>query len=155
MGLLADLRSHWAARRAGPQVMLDAAALAVVLDGHVSAREVDAACRLLGDLPWFQDEAEVALRRRLEESIARYRATDVDLVAEAGVFAKQLSSPDGRSVLLGICAFVIYVDEAQVTAQERAWLEALAEALGQSPARLEELLEDIHGWIEAQAEAED
>jgi tellurite resistance protein len=153
MGLLDDLKDYWSTRRAGPQIMLDASALSVLVDGHISPKEVDAACNLLGALPWFHEQEPAALRRDLQKALDRYQREGYRQAKEVSRFAQKLRNPDGREVLLGICAFIIYIDEKSVTPEERRWLDNLAKALGFSQARLEELLGDIHGYLEAYPEA--
>lgn len=154
MGILDGLKDYWSTRRAGPQIMLDASALSVLVDGHISPKEVDAACKLLGALPWFHDQEPEQIRRSLQRALDRYQHEGYHQAQEVSRFAHKLRNPDGREVLLGICAFIIYIDEKSVTPQERHWLDNLAQALGFPQPRLEELLEDIHHYLEAYPEAD-
>ncbi len=143
MAFWSDVRDYWSTRRAGPQLMLDAAALAITIDGHEEAEELNAACSLLGDLPWFHEVTPEELRQKLEKTLTRTRAQSPDPRKEARRFARTLHNPDGRDLLLGICAYIISVGPNSPSPEEQSWIQDLAHALDISDERLQELQTDI------------
>ncbi len=142
-GLLGRIHKRFAPDR--QQLLVDAAALAILADREVKEVELDTASRLLTTLPWFRGVEPEAMRTRLHRAIETLRDED-DLYKEMRALAQQFEDPDAREAILGICAFILWCDDT-LTQDEQDWLITLNGNFGFSQAHLEELLEDIRAYL--------